>query len=30
MVEWKSGWSQATGWVVVGIPQVEHPTPSQG
>jgi hypothetical protein len=28
MIEWKSGWSQATGWVVVGIPQAPVPTPS--
>jgi hypothetical protein len=28
MIEWKSGWSQATGWVVIGIPQAPHPTPS--
>ena len=27
-VEWKTGWSQQTGWVVVGIPTGPVPTPS--
>jgi hypothetical protein len=29
-VEWKSGWSEATGWVTVGIvtPEAPIPTPS--
>jgi hypothetical protein len=27
-IEWKSGWTQATGWVVVGVPSGPHPTPS--
>ncbi len=27
-IEWKTGWTEATGWVVVGIPQVPVPTPA--
>jgi hypothetical protein len=27
-VEWKTAWSPSTGWVVVGVPTGEHPTPS--
>jgi hypothetical protein len=27
-IEWKTAWSQSTGWVVIGIPQVPMPTPS--
>jgi hypothetical protein len=27
-VEWHSAWSPATGWIVVGVPTVPHPTPS--
>jgi hypothetical protein len=29
LVEWKVGWSEQTGWVVVGVPQVPTPTPSK-
>jgi hypothetical protein len=29
LVEWKVGWSPATGWVVVGVPNVPHVTPSK-
>jgi hypothetical protein len=28
-VEWKIGWSEQTGWVVVGIPTEPIPTPSK-
>jgi hypothetical protein len=28
LVEWTIGWSEQTGWVVVGLPQVPVPTPS--
>jgi hypothetical protein len=27
--EWHTGWSESTGWVVVGVPQGEHITPSR-
>lgn len=27
-VVWKTGWSEATGWIIVGVPQGPHPTPS--
>jgi hypothetical protein len=27
-IEWKTGWTPQTGWVVVGVPQEPHPTPS--
>jgi hypothetical protein len=27
-IEWKVAWSPETGWIVVGIPTGEHPTPS--
>jgi hypothetical protein len=27
-IEWKTAWSPETGWIVVGIPQDPHPTPS--
>jgi hypothetical protein len=27
-IEWKTGWTPTTGWVVVGVPTVPHPTPS--
>jgi hypothetical protein len=30
MIEWKTAWSPQTGWVVMGLPQVPHPTPSAG
>jgi hypothetical protein len=29
LVEWKVGWSEDTGWVIVGVPQVPVPTPSK-
>jgi len=32
-IEWKTGWTQETGWVIVGVVKpdnVPHPTPSQG
>jgi hypothetical protein len=29
LIEWHIGWSQETGWVVVGTPNVPHPNPSQ-
>ena len=28
LMEWKVGWTPDTGWVVVGIPQFPHVTPS--
>lgn len=28
LVEWKTAWSPTTGWVVVGVPTGEIPTPS--
>jgi hypothetical protein len=28
-IEWKTGWTASTGWVVVGIPQGPAPTPSK-
>jgi hypothetical protein len=28
LVEWKIAWTIRTGWVVVGVPTVPHPTPS--
>jgi hypothetical protein len=27
-IEWKTAWSPATGWIVVGIPTVPVPTPA--
>jgi hypothetical protein len=27
-IEWKTTWTQTTGWIVVGIPQGPAPTPS--
>jgi hypothetical protein len=27
-IEWRTAWTATTGWVVVGIPQEPHPTPS--
>jgi hypothetical protein len=27
-IDWKTGWTAETGWIVVGIPQVDAPTPS--
>jgi hypothetical protein len=28
-VDWKTGWTQETGWIVVGVPTEPHPTPSK-
>ena len=28
-IEWKTGWTQETGWVIIGIPTETHPTPSK-
>jgi hypothetical protein len=28
MIEWSTAWTEKSGWVVIGIPQGEHPTPS--
>lgn len=28
-IDWQVGWTEQTGWVVVGIPQVPHPAPSR-
>jgi hypothetical protein len=28
LVEWQTYWSEATGWVVIGVPNVPAPTPS--
>jgi hypothetical protein len=27
-IDWKTAWTPQTGWVVVGVPSGEHPTPS--
>jgi hypothetical protein len=29
IIDWKTAWSPSTGWIVVGVPQVPHPTPSE-
>ena len=29
LVEWKTAWTEETGWVVIGVPQVPMPTPSK-
>jgi hypothetical protein len=29
LIDWTVGWSEETGWVVVGIPNVPAPTPSK-
>jgi len=29
VVEWKTAWSPSTGWIVVGVPTVPVPTPSE-
>jgi hypothetical protein len=29
LLDWKAGWSPETGWVVVGVPEFKHPTPSK-
>lgn len=28
IITWKTYWSEQTGWVVVGVPNVPHPSPS--
>jgi hypothetical protein len=28
LIEWHIGWSEETGWVVVGVPNPAHPVPS--
>src|SRR4029077_8079553 len=28
-IDWKTGWTEETGWIVVGVPTVPHPTPSK-
>ena len=28
-IEWKAAWTPTSGWVVVGVPQGPHPTPSK-
>ena len=28
-ITWHSAWTPQTGWMTVGIPNVEHPTPSE-
>jgi hypothetical protein len=30
LIEWKAAWSPQTGWVVVGVPNVPHPSPAAG
>jgi hypothetical protein len=29
IIDWHAAWSPATGWIVVGIPNVPAPTPSR-
>lgn len=29
LFEWKTAWSEQTGWVVVGVPKGAHPAPSK-
>lgn len=29
IIVWKAGWSEQTGWVVVGVPNVSHPAPAK-
>jgi hypothetical protein len=29
IIDWHAGWSEETGWVIVGVPNVPAPTPSQ-
>jgi hypothetical protein len=29
IIDWHAAWSPATGWIVVGIPNVPAPTPSK-
>jgi hypothetical protein len=28
LIEWHTGWTEDTGWVIVGVPTVPAPTPS--
>jgi hypothetical protein len=28
-IEWKTGWTEQTGWIIVGVPEGAHPTPSK-
>jgi hypothetical protein len=28
-IDWKTAWTPQTGWIVVGVPSGEHPTPSK-
>jgi hypothetical protein len=28
-IEWKTGWTEQTGWIIVGVPAGTHPAPSQ-
>jgi hypothetical protein len=28
IIEWKTAWSPSTGWIVVGVPTIPHPVPS--
>jgi hypothetical protein len=30
IVDWHAAWTEKTGWIVVGIPNVPAPTPSKG
>jgi hypothetical protein len=29
LVEWHTGWTETTGWIIVGVPNVNVPTPSR-
>jgi hypothetical protein len=29
IMEWHTAWTEQTGWMVVGVPQGKHPTPSK-
>jgi hypothetical protein len=29
IIDWHAGWSESTGWVLIGIPNVPAPTPSK-
>jgi hypothetical protein len=28
-IDWKTGWTEQTGWIIVGVPGGTHPTPSK-
>ena len=28
-IDWKTAWTPATGWIVIGVPSGAHPTPSK-